>query len=61
MIHAGDSVAFGRVDIRGDRGRIEAWLGGADLPVSVTQGSPAVTDLVLTIDGREVVLGAIDD
>ena len=40
------------VEVAGDRARIEAWLGGADLPVRVREGEPAL--LGVGIGDREL-------
>jgi hypothetical protein len=38
----GDTGGITWVEVAGDRARIEAWLGGADLPVRVRDGEPAL-------------------
>ncbi len=42
-----------RLELRGDAGRLRAWLGGASLPVAVEPGPPAVVAVRLG-DGRVI-------
>ncbi|HET7380101.1 MAG TPA: VOC family protein [Gaiellales bacterium] len=44
------------VRVRGDRALLTHWLGGADLPVAVEPGEPAVEAVVVGAPGGEVVL-----
>jgi catechol 2,3-dioxygenase-like lactoylglutathione lyase family enzyme len=39
---AGDAGAITWLEVSGDAARLEAWLGGAQLPVRVVEGPPAV-------------------
>jgi len=61
VTHRAGSVAFERLEILAPDDRLERWLGVADLPVHVAQGSSAVARIVLTVDGRELALSAITD
>ena len=38
----GDAGGIAWVEVSGDAARLRAWLGGAELPVRVTEGEPAV-------------------
>jgi hypothetical protein len=49
---AGEAGAIARVEVSGDRGRLETWLGGAHLPVDVVDGPPAL--LAVTVRGRRL-------
>ena len=40
------------LELRGDAERLRAWLGGHDLPVTVTPGAPAVESV--TVGGRQL-------
>lgn len=44
--------------LSGDLGRLEEWLGGQLLPVSVSDGPPGVTAVVVSGPQDEIVLGA---
>lgn len=57
--HDAGSAELSRVDVRGDSARLHAWLGDHDLPVRVESGPSAVTRVVLTAAGREIVLESI--
>jgi hypothetical protein len=46
------ATAISWIEVAGDARRIERWLGGADLPVRVVDGEPAVR--ALGIGGREL-------
>jgi len=46
-----------RIDLRGDRDRVQAHLLGETLPVRVTPGPPAVSAVVIATDRGEIVLG----
>jgi hypothetical protein len=41
-----------RVEVSGDASRLAAWLGGADLPVTVVDGPPAL--VAVTVRGRRL-------
>jgi hypothetical protein len=41
------SATIDEVRLQGDPDRIEEWLGGADVPISVTEGRPALRSIVL--------------
>jgi hypothetical protein len=41
-----------RLEVAGDRARLDAWLGGAELPVDVVDGPPAL--LAVTVRGRRL-------
>jgi hypothetical protein len=48
---ASDAGGIARLELRGDPERLEAWLGGDQLPVDIAPGAPAVVALELG-DGR---------
>jgi glyoxalase-like protein len=48
----GEPGAVERVEVSGDRARLDAWLGDAELPVDVVAGPPAL--LAVTIKGRRL-------
>jgi hypothetical protein len=48
----GEAGAIARVEVSGDRARLDAWLGGAELPVDVVHGPPAM--LSVTVRGRRL-------
>jgi hypothetical protein len=41
------SAKIDEVRLQGDPSRIEEWLGGANVPISVSQGRPALRSIVL--------------
>ena len=49
---AGDAGGITWVELRGDPARLQAWLGGAELPLRVTDGEPAL--LGVGIGDREL-------
>jgi hypothetical protein len=48
--------SIAEVRVRGDRALLTHWLSGADLPVAVEPGEPAVEAVVVGAPGGEVVL-----
>lgn len=46
------SATIGEVRLQGDSDRIAAWTGGANLPLAITEGRPAILGVVL--DGAVV-------
>jgi hypothetical protein len=50
----GGSIA--EVRVRGDRALLTHWLDGADVPVAVAPGEPAVEAVVVSTPGGEVVV-----
>jgi Glyoxalase-like domain len=48
----GEPGAIERVEVSGDRARLGAWLGDAELPVAIADGPPAL--LGVTIRGRRL-------
>ena len=44
------------VEVRGDAERLTHWLDGADLPVRVVEGSPAVTSFAISTTEGELVV-----
>ena len=46
------AAAIDWIEVAGDAGRIERWLGGAELPVRIVEGEPAVR--AVGIGGREL-------
>jgi hypothetical protein len=49
---ANDPGAISWIEVAGDSGRLERWLGGATLPVRVLDGEPGVR--AIAISGREL-------
>jgi Glyoxalase-like domain len=45
-----------RIDVTGDPRDLREWLGGADLPVHVTDGAPGILAVAIATDGDELVL-----
>jgi hypothetical protein len=56
VTHSAGSVEFGRLELRGDRARLAAWLGDHDLPAVIEQGPSSVTRIILKAADREIVL-----
>jgi len=44
------------VEVSGDERRLSEWLGGADLPIRVVDGPPAVRSLAIATDHGELVI-----
>jgi hypothetical protein len=59
VMHSAGAVAFARIELRGDRARLDEWLGDHALPVTITHGPPEVSRIVLAADGRDILLGPI--
>ena len=57
VTHSAGVVEFARIELRGDADRLDEWLGDHALPMTITHGPPAVSRIVLTVDGRGVILG----
>jgi Glyoxalase-like domain len=55
--HAAGAARLARVELRGDPDRLATWLGGHELPVTISPGEPAVSRIVLSTDAGELVLG----
>ena len=54
--HPAGPRGLSRLELSGDEPRLRAWLGAADLPVSVAQGVPGVRAVVLASAAGELVL-----
>jgi Glyoxalase-like domain len=51
--HLVEATGIARVEVAGDRDRLRAWLGGADLPIDVVDGEPGIRAVTLaTGDGE---------
>jgi hypothetical protein len=48
----GEAGAIERVEVAGDRARLDAWLGDAELPVELVDGPPALRGV--TVRGRRL-------
>jgi hypothetical protein len=59
VTHSAGAVELAHVEVRGAGNRLTGWLGDHDLPVRVGIGTSAVTGVVLTAAGREIVLGPV--
>lgn len=58
VIHPAGAVEIARLDLRGDVDRLSRWLGRHQLPISVSEGQPAVERVVLEGSGSEIVVSA---
>jgi hypothetical protein len=52
--HRVQPSGYALIDLAGDPARIENHLGGAELPVSVDQGDPAVRSVVIATDQGDI-------
>jgi hypothetical protein len=55
----GGSPRICRLELRGDAGRLDSWLGRHELPVEVRAGVPALARIVLATGAGEVVVEAL--
>jgi hypothetical protein len=54
--HDVSPVAIASLEVTGDEQSLHEWLGGAHLPLHVTEGSPALCAVVIrTVDGDRVL------
>jgi hypothetical protein len=58
VVHPAGSVEIARLDLRDDVDRLSRWLGRHELPISVSEGQPAVERVVLKGSGSEIVVSA---
>jgi len=58
VTHPVGSVEIVSLVLEGDAGRLAAWLGDHELPISVRPGTPAVANIVLSGAAGEIVLAA---
>lgn len=56
MHHRIGPVHLNRLEVRGDSRRLADWLGGEEPPVVVMPGDPGVSRVVLSANGRELVV-----
>jgi hypothetical protein len=56
--HPAGRVVLSRLLVRGDAGRLAAWLGPHALPVEVLRGDPELAGIVLSRGDDEILLGA---
>ena len=54
--HGIDVRGISWVEVGGDRARLRAWLGGADVPIRVVDAEPGVHAVALALAGGELVL-----
>ena len=54
--HPAGPRGLSRLELSGDESQLRAWLGAADLPVSVARGAPGVRAVVLASAAGELVL-----
>jgi hypothetical protein len=55
--HPAGELAVARLELAGDGGRLDAWLGPHSLPLEVRPGPTGVTAVVLSAPAGETVLG----
>ena len=58
ITHAAAPVTISRLDLEGDRERLDDWLGVHDLPIVVRDGRPRLGSVRLTTGRGDVVLSA---
>jgi hypothetical protein len=51
--HPAGAPRLERLELSGDPGRVDEWLGGAPLPVSVSPREPAITAVVVRVEADE--------
>jgi hypothetical protein len=56
VVHPAGLAAIAEVELSGDAARLASWLGEHRLPLSLREGPPAVTGVVLEADGRRIAL-----
>jgi hypothetical protein len=56
--HRAADVQIARLQPAGEADRLTAWLGSHRLPITVHPGTPALTGIILTGAGGEIVLNA---
>jgi Glyoxalase-like domain len=54
--HPAGDVRLSRLELRGDAGRIAAWLDAHGLPIAVGPGTACVSRVLLEADGRQLAL-----
>ena len=54
----GAGIEVERIDLRGDPGRLEAWLDGAHVPVSIRPGPAAVERILLRAPAGPITIDA---
>jgi hypothetical protein len=59
VTHSAGSLEFGRLELRGNRDRLAAWLGDHDLPATIQRGQSSITRVILKVSDREIVLDPI--
>src|SRR5690349_16040839 len=58
VAHPARPVQISRLDLVGDRRRLDHWVGDADVPIVVREGVPRVAAIRLTTTSGELVLTA---
>jgi hypothetical protein len=58
ITHPAAPVTISRLDLEGDRERLDEWLGAHDLPIVVRDGRPRLGSVRLTTGRGDVVLSA---
>jgi hypothetical protein len=53
VAHPGGEFRISRLEVAGDPAQLERWLGGDELPVTVSRGAPGVLGVVLDGPGGE--------
>jgi glyoxalase-like protein len=54
--HPVGAAELTRLELSGDPRRVDDWLGGAALPVSVAPGEPAITGVIVSVGEKEVAV-----
>jgi len=61
VAHRARPSAISRIELDGDAARLDGWLGGADLPIVVRPGPPALHAVVVSAPTGEIVLGGTSE
>jgi Glyoxalase-like domain len=56
--HPAGAVHLSRLELRGDSMDLADWLGGERLPIAVTPGNAGVSRIVLSAEGRQILMPA---
>jgi glyoxalase-like protein len=56
--HPAGAVQLSRLELRGDPIDLADWLGGERLPIALTPGNAGVSRIVLSAEGRQILMPA---